>query len=126
MAFKSTDFKGHFVTWEKCEGVHIKFKYLYRDAGNYKQFNEVVFANPDRLSVQEVDKAIRQRLIDGQWFVPEEWQLARLHSKDYPWDPALDHDWHEYEGIEETMELATEERSIDKFLESIGFASSLK
>ena len=32
--------------------MNIKFIDFYRDAGNYKQFNAVVFADPNELPIQ--------------------------------------------------------------------------
>ena len=29
---------------------NLKFEYLYRDAGNYKQYGSMVFDNPTRIS----------------------------------------------------------------------------
>lgn len=45
--------------------LKIKFSYLYRDAGNYKQYGSVVLDNPDNLSLEEIEKQIRANLIDG-------------------------------------------------------------
>lgn len=116
MAFKSTDFKGHFVTCIKECLMNIKFSYLYRDGANYKQFNEVVFGNPSKLSVQEIETTIKENLIDSQWFVAKDWRVPDMHFKEFSWDSEIDHDWHEFESIEETLELVTTENHIEDFL----------
>jgi len=116
VAFKSTDFKGHFVTCFKVPDMNIKFCYLYRDAANYKNFNEAVFLNPAVMGREEIEKAIRKNLIDGQWFVSRKWNLTDMHFKEFEYDSEIDHDWHEFEAIEETSEDATEENSIEDFL----------
>ncbi len=96
--------------------MNLKFCYLYRDGANYKNFNEIIFSNPNTLSPNKVEEVIRKHLIDGQWFVPKEWKVADMHFTEYDWDSDIDHEWHEFEKIEETLEKATEENSIEDFL----------
>ncbi|HEY6434960.1 MAG TPA: hypothetical protein VIY47_00085 [Ignavibacteriaceae bacterium] len=99
--------------------MNIKFSYLYRDGANYKQFNEIVFSNPSNLTVREIEMAIKEKLIDGQWFVAKDWELPDLHFKEYAWDSEIDHDWHEFNCTEETTEESTEIKSIKDFLNLI-------
>jgi hypothetical protein len=40
--------------------MDIKFTYVYRDAGNYKQYNQVVFANANELLIQQIQSAITE------------------------------------------------------------------
>lgn len=96
--------------------MNIKFSYLYRDGANYKQFNEVVFSNPNNLPMNKIEATIKKRLIDSQWFVAKDWDLPDMHFKEHGWDSDIDHDWHEFEVIEETSEKVTEENSIEDFL----------
>jgi hypothetical protein len=37
----------------------IKFNYLYCDAGNYKSWGEIIFVNPDHLTLQAVEERLR-------------------------------------------------------------------
>lgn len=37
----------------------IKFNYFYRDAGNYKSWGEIIFVNPDHLTLQEVEERFK-------------------------------------------------------------------
>jgi hypothetical protein len=96
--------------------MNIKLSYLYRDGANYKQFNEVVFHNPRNLSTQEIAATIKEKLIDSQWFVAKDWGLPDLHFKEFTWDSEIDHDWHEFESIEETLDLVTTGNNIEDFL----------
>lgn len=82
--------------------INIKFSYLYRDAGNYKNYGEVVLANPDDLSLGEIETLIRSKLIDGLWFCADQFGLPDLHFGD--WDNGLDHAWHEFEAVSYTNE----------------------
>jgi len=96
---------------------NIKFNYLYRDAGNYKEFSDVVFANKDLKSLQEIELAIRKNLIEGEFFIPEKWNIPRLSFENY--SPELDHDYHEFESAEVTDENPTDNKDIKVFLNLI-------
>jgi len=96
---------------------NIKFNYLYRDAGNYKEFSDVVFANKDSKSLQEIELTIRKNLIEGEFFIPEKWNVPRLSFENY--SPELDHDYHEFESVEITDENPTENKDILAFINVI-------
>ncbi|MEO7211667.1 hypothetical protein [Mucilaginibacter sp.] len=81
---------------------NIKFNYLYRDAGNYKNYGSVVFANPDNISLLDLEIFIRANLIEEQWFYNHLWHVPDLHFG--TWDNELDHTYHEFESIEYTDE----------------------
>ena len=49
-------------------------------------------------------------------FFCKEWNLPDMHFTEFSYDAEIDHDWHEFESIEETIEDVTEKRSIDDFL----------
>jgi hypothetical protein len=93
---------------------NIKFSYLYRDAVNYKVYGSVVFSNPEKLSVREIEGRIRARLIDGEFFDPVEWNVPRLQI--LPLDEELDHAWNEFESIEQTDQQPNIGISIKAFL----------
>jgi len=95
----------------------IFFNYLYRDAGNYKQHGSVVFGNPNNRRLNEVDQRIRAALIDGEFFVARHWGLPDLRGDEC--DDELDHDWHEFEVVEETEDGGGAHQSIDVFLDRI-------
>ena len=73
-------------------------------------------AIPNDLNVKEIETIIKEKLIDGQWFVAKEWRLPDMHFKEFAWDSEIDHDWHEFESIEETLELVTTGNNIEDFL----------
>lgn len=102
--------------------MNIKFCYRYRDAANYKQHNEIIFGNPTKLLLPEIEKAIRKNLIDESWFVAKKWDVPDMHFKEYAWDSEIDHDWHEFDCIVETNE-SIEKISIADFLNHIGRTS---
>jgi hypothetical protein len=98
---------------------NIKFIYLYRDAGNYKLYGEVIFSNHKDSTVSEIESQIRKHLIDGEYFNPTEWGIVQLRFEEH--DEELDHDWHEFEGIEVTSDEITDNRTIKSFIEGISF-----
>jgi hypothetical protein len=97
---------------------NIQLNYLYRCGGNYKNYGEVIFSNPEYLTIEEVEAAIQAALqFEEPWFYPNQWGLPDLH---FPkWDPELDHTFHEYEGVEYTHLPATDVRSIRQFIAAI-------
>jgi hypothetical protein len=62
----------------------------------------VIFSNKNKSGVSVLEKEIRSKLIDGEFFVAEELSLPALKFERY--DEELDHGWHEYFSVEETAE----------------------
>ena len=65
----------------------------------------MVFLNEDHCTIQEMEETIKAALIDETWFYANKWNLKDLHL--YNWDEEIDHNWHEYDFIEEVEEEAT-------------------
>lgn len=85
----------------KSSPVNIRFCYLYRDASNYKQSGEAVFANRAFLTLAEIEGRLRTCLKDGAFFIAgqvhiEERFFDALHEDDHP--------WHEFERVEITSD----------------------
>ena len=81
--------------------MNVKFKYMYRDASNYKQHGVAVFSNSDHLPLDEIEKQIRACLQDGERFIArqvliEERFFDMLHDDDHP--------WHEFNGLDTTVQ----------------------
>ncbi len=77
----------------------IIIEYLYRDASNYKLFEESEIENPNNLTLLEFEKWFRSKLIDGLWFVPYDFGLVKPQFSTY--NPELDHDWCELVSLRE-------------------------
>lgn len=77
--------------------MQIQFNYLYRDAGNFKQFGSVVFDNKECIPTDVLKNQFRTTLIDGQHFVAADVGIPNLWVCAY--DAELDHEWHEFEGL---------------------------
>ena len=96
--------------------MNIKFSYLYRDGSNYKNYNQIVFSNPSSRTVEEIEKIICDKLTDGKWFYCKEWNVPDMHFTQFIYFSDIDHDWHEFEAVEETNEKASEKNCIEDFL----------
>lgn len=96
---------------------NIEFSFLYRDAANYKTFGSVVFSNSENIPLEEVGKIIQASCNQDGCFDPRLWGLPNILTQ--PYDPELDHDWYEFECVEETEEGLTDERSIMGFLDVV-------
>lgn len=101
----------------KSNSLNLKLNYRYRDAGNFKQFGSVIFPNSSQIPVSEASEMIQEKLISGEFFNPKDWNLPRLHF--HPYDPELDHEYHEFEEWEVTEEASTDNRDILTFLQNI-------
>jgi hypothetical protein len=63
--------------------TNIRFYYLYRDSGNYKKFGHRDYSNPENLSLEKAEKQIRQHLIDGEFFYPEQAGIPKFRFHRY-------------------------------------------
>lgn len=103
---------------------NIKFNYLYRDGGNYKNFNNIVFNNPQNVLLPALEELIRSKLIFDHWFYVDQWQLPDLHFG--TWDNELDHTFHEFESVEYTDEPADAGTDIALFINILKNLPSLQ
>ena len=103
---------------------NIKFKYLYRDAGNYKNYGFRVFRNPDNLSVSEIGKKFEASFLNGLYFIAEQIGLPELFHDDYP--TLDDVSFHEYYGVEMSDEEGTDSsvQTIKQFAQKVMQESS--
>ena len=99
--------------------MNILFCYKYRDGSNYKQYNEIVFSNPLKREKKEIELIISEKLIDGLWFVADDWNIPNQFFKEYKWNNEVDHNWHEFEAIKETDENVTEKNTIEDLIRLI-------
>jgi hypothetical protein len=93
---------------------NIKFNYLYRDAGNYKKFNSIIFNNPQNIELSILENLIHSKLISQHWFYTDQWQVTDLHFG--TWNNELDHTFHEFENVEYTNEEADSGMDIAFFI----------
>ncbi len=103
--------------------MNVRFEYLYRDSGNFKNWGEVVFSNPRGVPVNIVAAMAEQVLIDRTFFVTAKADVPDLHFADHNED--LDHGWHETHAFLPTDEPPNDvrNRDIEEFVESLRSAS---
>ena len=103
----------------------VKFNYLYRDGANYKSWGEVIFANPENLALDEIDKMLVDAFLPDKLFIasqisiPEKFLfLDGKFIKD-------DHCYHEFDSVEVCEESPTDSlgRSITTFLHEVKLAT---
>ena len=93
---------------------NLKFEYLYRDAGNYKQFGSIVFENPTQIQPEMASNYIKPDLIDAEYFLPEKVQIPRFVIIGY--NSEFDHDWYEFVKFSLTDETPTASMSAQNFM----------
>ncbi len=78
---------------------NIKFKYMYRDASNYKRYGDAIFTNHRHLSSDEITQQIRPHLRDGKYFIAQQVNLEECFFETLQDD---DHAWHEFVHVDYT------------------------
>jgi hypothetical protein len=94
--------------------LNIKFGYLYRDAGNYKKWAEVVFSNPDRLTAESIMKTLRDAFLQDGVFIARQIRVPEAFLYTLGDASSDDHCFHEFDAVETTAEAPS-----DRFLRSI-------
>jgi hypothetical protein len=93
--------------------MNVALEYLYRDASNYKRWGEVIFTTTSGLDIAELEVQVQRALIDGQYFVAQDWGFSSLCFSGG--DIATHHWWHEYAGLSWTDKAPTQMESIEQF-----------
>jgi hypothetical protein len=101
--------------------MQVKVAYLYRDAGNYKNWGDLVFSNPEMLNVEEIESRIRRSLFDGFLFIARQIDVPDLFLYTRGQPTTDDHCFHEIDTISETEEMANDcqNRTIFTFIQQI-------
>ena len=77
----------------------IKFTYLYRDAGNSKAWGEVVFSNPNDLSLTDIYTRLRKSFDMGCLFAADQMQIPEVFLYANGDVIAEDHSFHEFHSL---------------------------
>ena len=99
--------------------MNVRFEYLYRDSGNFKNWGEVVFSNPRCIPAGIIAARAEKVLIDRTFFVAAKADVPDLHFSDPNED--LDHGWHETHAFRPNDEPPSDarNRNIEEFVESL-------
>lgn len=98
---------------------NIKFKYLYTDTGNYKNYGFVIFSDPKNISITEITSKLETAFQHEVLFIAQQVDLPELFFEDFPSDDDIS--FHELDGIEITDEPLNDlsKRTINQFMERI-------
>ena len=100
--------------------MNVIFEYLYRDAGNFKRWGEVVFFNANNIGQDRLATiSVAALPLDSIYFLPDQVGVPNLHSGD--WIDNLDHDWHEIHSFELSDDLPNDlqMRDVEQFIQSL-------
>ena len=103
--------------------MNICINYLYRDAGNFKNWGEFIFKNKNNIELKLLERKVRKILIDGEFFIAEIAGVKKLNFPEHIRE--LDHDWHEFHSLEDTEENVNDEnnRDIVDFIDDLQHAT---
>ena len=103
----------------------IKFNYLYRDGGNYKSWGEVVFSNPENLTVNEIEEKLHHTFLPDNQFIASQISIPEKFLFENGQFTKHDHCFHEFDCVEICQENSTDVlgRSITDFLIAVELAS---
>lgn len=96
---------------------NILFTYFYRDGTNHKTVSEIVFANPDGLSLGEIEYKIKCGLTDQEYFHHSYFMVPPLYGEypDFDKNPEV----HEFGSVALTNNSTTDKRTILDFITNI-------
>jgi hypothetical protein len=102
---------------------NIAFHYFYRDGANYKNFNTLIFENNINITLVELNKLIKSKLIEEEYFHVTDWNILDLHFGN--WDDEFDHDFHTFDSINFTSEHSNTTQRLSEFINNIELKKSI-
>jgi|ERR1700732_1394536 hypothetical protein len=97
---------------------NVKFSYLYRDAGNYKKWADVVFSNPEALGIELINKSLKHAFMQDGLFIAHQIRLPEIFPFTRDEATSDDHCFHEFDAVEPTAASPNDDysRSISEFI----------
>jgi hypothetical protein len=98
---------------------NVRLIYLYRDASNYKAWGEIIFRNPDKLNLDEIEERLRSSFDNHMFFVASQVSIPEVFLFLQDRFTEDDHFFHEFHAVEFTADECTDShnRSIKTFVE---------
>jgi hypothetical protein len=98
--------------------TNIKFDYLYRDAGNYKNWASVVFANPEKLPLDLIMESLQEAFLQDGLFIAHQVRVPEAFFYTKGDATSDDHCFHEFDGAELSLEVPSDvhARTITQFI----------
>ncbi len=97
--------------------ANIKLNYLYRDAENFKINDSLIYSNPNKREINNIQEIIKTSLKKGELFSPNDWNIPPLMNEEI--FSESDHELHEFGSVEETDETYKSMHTIDYLLELV-------
>ncbi len=99
--------------------MNVKFNYLCRDEGNYKDWGSVIFYNEDDLDIMDSEQTIREYLDGKDFFIAYELDLPNLGFSQDTSSIMDKNRFYEFDCLELTNELPDDRkyRTFPQFLE---------
>jgi hypothetical protein len=106
---------------------NIKFTYLYRDAGNYKKWADVVFSNPDGLSPARITEALLMSFLTDGLFIAHQIRIPEVFLSSDQGLTLDDHCFHEFSGVEVSSNAPNDKyvRSIALFIAEVNHEAKM-
>jgi len=82
--------------------MNVQFEYRYRGLGNFKRYGSVVFGNQNGLPIDDINRLMLQLIGNDETFVASEVGIPEMFFTDFPYNPNLDWQMHEYCGVSQT------------------------
>jgi hypothetical protein len=96
---------------------NIKFWYLYRDYGNYKNNSYVIFSNPEKIPFDKARQRLETAFEQHVLFIASQIGLPELFHSDYP--TCDDISFHEFDDLEFTEQEPSDKRTLNNFLAQV-------
>lgn len=88
--------------------MNMEFRYLYRDYGNWKNYGTVIFGNENGLDKESLQDRVMDLIGVDHFIDVLKLGLPPLYFSDFPYDPKLDHEEHEFCELAETNSPAND------------------
>ncbi len=82
--------------------MNVEFQYRYRDFGNFKRYNSVVFGNQSSLPIDDISRVLLRLTGGDETFVASQFGIPDMFFTEFPYNPNLDWQMHEYCGVSKT------------------------
>ncbi|HET7142373.1 MAG TPA: hypothetical protein VFI68_00010 [Anaerolineales bacterium] len=104
---------------------NVKFNYLYRDGSNYKSWGEVIFSNPENLTVTEIEEKFLHAFLPDKQFIASQISIPEKFLFMGGKFTRYDHCYHEFDCVEVCQEDSNDSlaRTITDFLRAVEMAS---
>ena len=100
---------------------NIKFNYLYRDGANYKSWGEVIFTNPEQLSLHMIKERLTGAFLSEEFFIASQISIPEKFFFPNEKITKYDHCYHAFDCVEISQKEPNDilNRSITDFLKAV-------